>query len=77
MALDEGEGEGGGGGGCWRCGGSGFARDWLSEAEARRMFGEDSVPRDGTFRSASVTSVCECPAGQRLRRMMDENGGDA
>lgn len=60
-----------GGGDCWRCGGFGFARERYSEAEARRVFGEDVVSRGAKFVAASASMPCpECDAGRRVAKAM-------
>lgn len=62
-----------GDGECWRCGGSGFAGEWLSEAEAQHTFGH-LVPEWAGFVSMHTTYACpECPAGWRIRTKMRGN----
>ena len=72
MALDD-TSRDGGGDECWRCGGSGWAGEWLGETEARHLFGEDIVPKNAGFESMHTTQPCpECDTGRNLARLMND-----
>lgn len=71
MALDDADRRGGG---CERCGGSGIASEWQSEAEARQTLGDlwEQIAGQGEFRSAHFSIPCpNCDAGERARLELD------
>lgn len=72
MALDEQNGGDGGPGGCLKCHGWGMHSERISAAESKKMMG-DTVPREAQITYAHVTKICDCAAGDKVRKSMSDD----